>query len=521
MIGVHHCVSFFALIPLLLAQNISAQQYWSQFANSPAGTTRHDDIYFVDQNTGWATKGSLIYKTENGGTNWFQVLSRPGTHFRSIAFVSPSRGWAGNLGPGAYDGSVTNTNVLYETFDGGTNWSVVPAVNESGMKGFCAMHTLDSTHVYGAGRVRGPAYFCKTADAGTNWIIVNLTAQGVMNGIMDVYFKDRMNGFVVGMDTNSYNSCPADYRGRIARTTDGGQTWTPVVTTALSCCYFWKMSWPSSNTCYVSLQQNGSYSNIVFYKSVDGGNTFSSNGIPLAPLGISSFYLQGIGFVNENEGWIGGNGNSPPYNFLHTLDGGQTWMAAGYTNTANINRIRFFSPVSGVASGSKLHVFHSPLAITSHPRSLTTVAGTNISLSVAAMGDATIAYQWKKDGAIIPNATNAILTLTNVSRADAGFYSALAANSSLSLASSHAEVRVLSSQSFVGIVPISGTVQLAFGNSTDFLLNSNDLSHFSIETSSNLTEWLPFASGLTLTNGRVRFDDLLNQPQRFYRVLEK
>src|SRR2546429_82194 len=94
----------------------------------------------------------------------------------------------------------------------------------------------------------------RAVTAGANWWGFNLSAMGVMNGIMDVYFHDTNNGWVVGMDTNSFYTPP--YYGRIARTTNGGTNWTPVVTTsAVSNCYFWKMSWPTTNIGYCALQQ--------------------------------------------------------------------------------------------------------------------------------------------------------------------------------------------------------------------------------------------------------------------------
>jgi len=176
---------------------------WSQFPGSPSGTARHDDIYFVDKNTGWSVRAAgLIHKTTDGGNTWALKLTKTGTHFRCIGFASPTRGFAGNLGIGSYDSAVTDSNVLYQTFDGGDTWKNVPGLAEEGMKGLCAMYILDANHIYGGGRVRGPAYFIKSTDGGTNWTIRNLTAMGVMNGIMDIYFKDPLNGFVVGLRTN-------------------------------------------------------------------------------------------------------------------------------------------------------------------------------------------------------------------------------------------------------------------------------------------------------------------------------
>src|SRR5204862_5270150 len=124
----------------------------------------------------------------------------------------------------------------------------------------------------------------------------------------------------------SYYSPP--YFGRMAHTTNGGTTWTSVVTTTISDCYFWKMSWPTTNIGYCALQQNGSYNTVVFYKTTDGGNTWVSNGIPLSSIGSpQSFYLQGIGFVSTNEGWAGGA--SGTNNFIHTTNGGATWSPVG------------------------------------------------------------------------------------------------------------------------------------------------------------------------------------------------
>jgi hypothetical protein len=160
------------VLMILSLVSVSAQlPVWTQLSNAPAGDSpRFDDIGFIDETNGWVARSvGGIHQTTDGGKTF--SLSRsstaayPGTnltaHFRSICFVSPTRGWAGNLGPGSYDGNVTDTNILFETFDGGTNWMVKPGFPETGMRGLCALYALDSQHIYGGGRVRGPAYFIK------------------------------------------------------------------------------------------------------------------------------------------------------------------------------------------------------------------------------------------------------------------------------------------------------------------------------------------------------------------------
>ena len=398
---------------------------WTQFPNTPAGIARNDDIYFADQQNGWSARGTDgVYRTINGGQTWIKVIpnTSPIAHFRCIGFASTTHGWTGNLGPGSYDGLVNDTNMLYETFDGGSNWNAVASINASGMQGFCAIHVMDAQHIYGAGRVRGDAYFAKSENGGTNWSVINLKTAGVMGGLMDVYFKDPTNGFVVGMDTNSFYAPP--YYGSIARTTNGGSSWQVLVTTPVASSYFWKMSWPSPNIGYASLQQNSSYSTVIYYKTTDGGATWVSNGIPLTAIGSpSSFGLQGIGFINDNEGWMGGTTVlNPPYSFIHTTNGGLNWTSEGYNNTRSINRIRFASPTLGYMSGQTLHFYHVPLAINVSPTNKTVAFQSNVTFNVSAYGTAPLVYQWQFNGTALPNTNTNIYSIASVQATSSGNY---------------------------------------------------------------------------------------------------
>jgi Immunoglobulin domain len=498
---------------------------WSQFGGSPGpNNVRHDDIYFTDPTNGWASQDTWIYRTTNGGVTWTTNLTNGGAHFRSLGFATSKIGFAGNLGVGSYDNAVTDTNVLYATRDGGVTWSNVDGFAEAGMKGLCSIFVLDSQHIFGGGRVRGPAFVIRSADGGNTWTTVNLTAMGVMNGIMDIYFKDPTNGWVVGMDTNSYSSPP--YYGRIAKTTDGGNTWTTVVTAPVASSYFWKMAWPSTNIGYVSLQQNAAFNNVIFYKTTDGGNTWVSNGIPLASVGLttSQFYLQGIGFVSTNEGWIGGASGLSSYtnSFLHTTDGGVTWTSAGFNDTFLINRIRFLNPNLGFAAGGNLYVYNMPLVITQQPQSQVVQVGTNVNLSVTASSLTPITYQWQKNGYNI-TATNALLTFTNVTRVVEGTYSVVVANSATNLVSSNAVVRVLASERLSAPVLLpGGQLQLLFADADGgALLTTNDIPSFEVLVSTNLVDWTVLTNALSVTNGQILLQDSwTNAPKRFYRVLE-
>lgn len=66
--------------------------------------------------------------------------------------------------------------------------------------------------------------------------------------------------------------------------------------------------------------------------------------------------------------------------------------------------------------------------ITQHPVGQYAAIGDTATLTVAASGNPSPTYQWKKDGVSIAGATSATLTLSNVQPSDAGSYTAVASN---------------------------------------------------------------------------------------------
>lgn len=66
--------------------------------------------------------------------------------------------------------------------------------------------------------------------------------------------------------------------------------------------------------------------------------------------------------------------------------------------------------------------------ITTQPSNLTGVAGSNVTFTVGTTGLAPLSYQWSFNGATIPGATNASVTLTNVQFANDGNYSVTVTN---------------------------------------------------------------------------------------------
>ncbi len=309
---------------------------WRELSASPF-VGRHNDVYFVDTETGWIVNGDgEIYRTDDGGASWTRQLRQTDSHFRSVGFLNPLRGFAGNVGVGEF--GATDMFPLYETRDGGMIWTPVPAWNGRTPTGLCGMHVVNDSVVVTVGRVRGPAFFARTTDGGVTWRSKDMA--GYAAGLIDVYFTSPDTGFAVGLTNVDHDVSSAV----ILYTNDGGQTWERRFRSSRIGEWAWKISFPTQDVGYVSLQRNSEMP-IFFLKTSDGGVTWDEK------LFSSSYYfVQGIGFIDENRGWIGGNSSSPVF---RTIDGGDTWQAE--TLRPRLNRFRFLGDSLGYAVGRRVH----------------------------------------------------------------------------------------------------------------------------------------------------------------------
>jgi hypothetical protein len=96
---------------------------------------------------------------------------------------------------------------------------------------------------------------------------------------------------------------------------------------------------------------------------------------------------------------------------------------------------------SATSSVATLTVYVPP-TITTQPLSQAVVRGQNVSFSVGAGGTSPFSYQWNVNGTNIDDATNAILSLTSVKRANQGNYAVLVTNIAGSVTSAVAGLTV-------------------------------------------------------------------------------
>ncbi len=204
-----------------------------------AGGAHLRDAWLADATTGWiAGFGGTILKTTDGGLTWSPQASGTSADLSSIRFASATEGWACGTG-----------GVLVQTTDGGTTWTASTPFGGSpdldavaisgatlavaGARAFFATSTdggaswvqrdlrLDARSdvrgaaLSGAGAIwlcGGGGFLRSSTDGGARW---SHAIHPIVSGLSDVFFLDATRGWACAETANL-----------VARTTDGGATWS-------------------------------------------------------------------------------------------------------------------------------------------------------------------------------------------------------------------------------------------------------------------------------------------------------
>jgi photosystem II stability/assembly factor-like uncharacterized protein len=332
---------------------------WRKLPTEPyAG--KQDDVFFKDRNVGWYGNGAgKIWKTTDGGATWSLLVHRPGTFFRCLAFVDERLGFAGNVGVG-YFPNVTDSIPLYRTEDGGATWQAVTAIDGPPVAGLCALQVLREPRIaagvldtlmriVGVGRVGGPARMIVSDDLGRSFRNVELGDSAGM--ALDVHFFDHASGLVAAASDAAVQRSNAV----ILATDDAGRTWRTVYRSRRPFEATWKISFPTRQVGYVTVQSYDPDTTVVrryVARTDDGGRTWRE--LPL----VDEHRVRefGVAFVDTARGWVG----AVPNGFA-TRDGGRTWTRAGFGNA--VNKLRVIRDPAGVrvfAIGRELHALDLP-----------------------------------------------------------------------------------------------------------------------------------------------------------------
>lgn len=324
---------FFLCFLNAYTQNFS----WIQLETEPY-QGKQDDITFVDENTGWYVNGyGKIFHTIDGGKTWKAQLEQKGSFFRTIAFIDQNIGFVGTVGTD-YFPNVSDTIPLYKTKDGGKTWN---PVNYKGpyVKGLCAIDIVKERyinhgkidykyHVFAVGRVGSPANVLISHDSGETWTSQSMNDDCKM--LFDIKMFDKNNGIACAATSDDISKSNA----LILKTSDGGKSWKKVYQSNRPFETTWKVSFPTEKIGYVTIQSYNPDPNIVqqrIAKTTDGGNSWKEMNL-VEDARAREF---GIGFIDENHGFVGTVNSG-----FETKDGGISWSKIDLGMACNKIRIQ-------------------------------------------------------------------------------------------------------------------------------------------------------------------------------------
>lgn len=315
---------------LFLSITINAQLQWRPLASSISNgnNQRFDDIFFINDNVGWAANGAYaaVYKTIDGGATWTTQVTEQSLggnyYFRNIEFLNENIGFVGTL-----------NGIFLKTIDGGTNWTIVTNF-PTNPAAICGLDTVGTSTVYGCGAYFSPACIIKSTDSGETWQYIDMSMYAT--GLVEILFVDENIGYVSGKKANG---------GVLLKTTDGGTTWTEIFNSNIAGEYVWKLQLvtPDNNTIFGSVETVAPNTGRLI-KSFDAGATWTTKVFPDED-------VQAVGFLTPTHGWMGGHNTG----FYETNDGGDTWTDT--TVGSNLNRIFIINDNLAYASGTTVYKF--------------------------------------------------------------------------------------------------------------------------------------------------------------------
>ncbi|MDD3877058.1 MAG: YCF48-related protein [Bacteroidales bacterium] len=287
---------------------------FSQWIQQNTGTSNNiEDIYFLNEDTGFIAGGNILARTYDGGNTWQHYNHSDLMSLMGICFVSPLKGFAVGIDLN------TDKSLIYRTVNGGHTWTKeslninlwlfdVFFVNES--LGF----------IVGA---EGCAL--KTTNGGVSWDTMHTNTNRALHS---VYFTDSLNGIIAGGST--------PIPSIILKTADGGTTWMSVSSPTSDLLR--GMHFPSDSIGYI-VGWNG-----AIIKTTDGGNTWTQ----LTPVDI--YGNLDVFFVNDNLGYVVG-WDTYFAGIQKTTDGGLTWVAQTTQVPSGLTAVYFITPDIGFCTG--------------------------------------------------------------------------------------------------------------------------------------------------------------------------
>ncbi len=153
------------------------------FKQTSSITTKLNCVFGLDTLHAWAAgENGVILKTLNGGASWQSINTFSTFNIKDIYFINENTGWAvGADGKG--------NSVIIKTNNNGATWTRWYGSATNGLHANHMTDALAGWNVGEAGKIE------KTADGGANWLA---QSSGVTSVLRSVHFSSAETGWVVG-----------------------------------------------------------------------------------------------------------------------------------------------------------------------------------------------------------------------------------------------------------------------------------------------------------------------------------
>ena len=305
-------ITFLLFIILIFVSVVKSQPIWYPLNT---GISNHlEDIYFIDDNTGFVTGIDTIIKTTNAGVNWTKhYIGTSNKQLICVRFINNDTGYVTGL-----------LGTVMKTTNGGINWfdHSNGIGNEHGFELF-----IMNMNVFILGSSNGKIF--KTTNSGDLWFATNTPPSSAFT--KSIVFTNNNIGYAVGWDGST---------GKYYRTQDAGNNWTSHDLGTAG--WGWEtIRFANSNVGYIV---GGNWPEPYTYKILKTTN--AGNNWNVVQSGTGWRYKE-IHLMNADTGIaVGSSGN-----IYRTMNGGVNWVYIYPGTTNHFYGVFFTSANTGYVSG--------------------------------------------------------------------------------------------------------------------------------------------------------------------------